>query len=238
MLDTIILGDARDMSRIPSNSVHLIVTSPPYNVGMEYEQDTTFDEWVNMLNDVIKECERVLISGGRIAINIANTGRKPYLHLNGLVSKWLQDNNFLLRGEIIWDKGASGNSTAWGSWLSASNPVLRDRHEYILVASKDTYARVKGINTITKQDFTDGTTSIWQVQPERASRIGHPAPFPIEIPRRLIEMYSFKGDNILDPFMGSGTTALAAKICERHYIGYELNKDYLLLAQNRLNMLL
>ena len=122
------------MSELPDYSVHLMVTSPPYNVRKEYDEDLTLEEYLNLLHVVFKETYRVLVTGGRACINIANLGRKPYLPLHALIIQTMLEIGFLMRGEIIWDKAASASpSTAWGSWQSASNPVLRDVHEYILV---------------------------------------------------------------------------------------------------------
>lgn len=141
-----------------------------------------------------------------------------------------------MRGEIIWDKGNSGVSTAWGSWKSASNPVLRDIHEYILVFQKGSFKREKKgkEDTISKEEFLEYTKSIWSFKPESAKKVGHPAPFPIELPKRCIQLYSFKEDIVLDPFCGSGTTCLAAKRLGRYYIGYEIRKEYCEIAECRL----
>lgn len=130
------------MEELPDNSVHLMVTSPPYNVGKEYDQNLSFTEYREFLKSVWKEVYRVLVPGGRACINIANLGRKPYIPLHTFIIKDMLDIGFLMRGEIIWNKGSSASpSTAWGSWLSAKNPTLRDVHEYILVFSKDTFKR-------------------------------------------------------------------------------------------------
>jgi site-specific DNA-methyltransferase (adenine-specific) len=145
---------------------------------------------------------------------------------------------FLMRGEIIWNKGSSaGPSTAWGSWKSASNPTLRDVHEYILVFCKETFKRpnpAERASTITRDDFLEFTKSVWTLPTESARKIGHPAPFPLELPRRLIELYTFAGEVILDPFMGSGQTALAAIQTGRHYVGYEIDEKYVNLAAKRI----
>jgi site-specific DNA-methyltransferase (adenine-specific) len=148
---------------------------------------------------------------------------------------------FNMRGEIIWNKAASASpSTAWGSWQSAANPTLRDIHEYILVFSKGEYRREKGEkeNSITKEQFMEWTKSIWTMNAESARRIGHPAPFPEELPHRLIQLYSFKGDIILDPFMGSGTTAISALKTDRKFVGYDTSKEYIDLAEKRIEPLL
>ena len=146
-----------------------------------------------------------------------------------------------MRGEIIWNKAASASpSTAWGSWMSASNPTLRDIHEYILIFSKGDYKRHRnkietGIkqNTIIKEQFMEWTKSIWTFKAESAKKIGHPAPFPIDLPYRLIQLYSFETDVILDPFIGSGTTAVAALKSSRKYVGFEINRDYIKLTDKR-----
>ncbi len=226
------------MDDIPDNSVHLMITSPPYNVGKEYEESMTLKEYRSFLTTVFKEVYRVLVPGGRACVNVANLGRKPYLPLHAFLITDMLNIGFLMRGEIIWDKGAGGlSSTAWGTWCSAKNPTLRDVHEYILVFSKSRYARQTSTgktDDITRDEFLEFTQSVWRFGPESAKKIGHPAPFPLELPRRLIKLYSFTGDVVLDPFMGSGTTALAALMLERVFIGYEVNSEYLQLATNRI----
>ena len=225
------------MQDLPDSCVHLMVTSPPYNARKEYDDDLTLDEYLGLLECVFQETSRVLVPGGRACINIANLGRKPYIPLSAFISQIMIGMGALMRGEIIWDKGSSaGSSTAWGSWLSASNPTLRDVHEYILVFSKGRFKRMpQGKEaTIERDDFLELTKSIWQFPTASATRVGHPAPFPVELPRRLIELYTFKGDVVLDPFMGSGTTALAALDTNRRYIGYEIADTYVKIALERI----
>jgi site-specific DNA-methyltransferase (adenine-specific) len=237
LIDEILIASSEEMTQLPDGSTHLMVTSPPYNARKEYDEDLTLEEYLHLLERVFRETYRVLAPGGRACINVANLGRKPYIPLNAFISLMMVEIGFLMRGEIIWDKGSSvGSSTAWGSWLSASNPTLRDVHEYILVFSKGQFKRQKDgrISTIERDDFLELTKSVWQFPTESASRVGHPAPFPVELPRRLIELYTFAGDVVLDPFMGSGTTALAALDTGRHYIGYELDAGYADLAQQRI----
>ncbi|MEE9513522.1 MAG: site-specific DNA-methyltransferase [Anaerolineales bacterium] len=231
------LKSSRDMSELPDYSVHLMVTSPPYNVRKEYDEDLTLEEDRDLLHVVFEETYRVLVTGGRACINVANLGRKPYLPLHALIIQDMLEIGFLMRGEIIWDKAASASpSTAWGSWQSASNPVLRDVHEYILVFSKESFSRKREgkQNTIQREPFLEWTKSIWTFPAVSAKRIGHPAPFPEELPRRLIDLYTFKNDVVLDPFCGSGTTCLAAFRLGRQYIGYEINPQYKQLAEERL----
>ena len=249
----IIAGDSRDMADVDASSVALVVTSPPYFAGKEYEEalgeghvPASYLEYLAMLRDVFAECVRVLEPGGRIAVNVANLGRRPYRSLAGDVTMILQDElGLLLRGEVVWVKadGASG-STAWGSFQSAANPVLRDLTERIVIASKGRFDRAptrakrdaRGLpfeNTIDKQEFMDGTLDVWRVQPESARRVGHPAPFPVEIPRRCIELFTFRDDVVLDPFMGSGSTAVAAVRADRRYVGYDTDPAYVALAEKR-----
>ena len=228
------------MDELPSNSVALMITSPPYNVGKEYDVDLSLREYLDLLRNVFEETYRVLEPGGRACINVANLGRKPYIPLSHHVTRLMLDIGFLMRGEIIWKKGKGANgSCAWGSYMSAANPTIRDLHEYILVFSKERFDRAyKGESTIIADDFMRDTLSIWEMRPESASKVGHPAPFPIELPTRLINLYSYTGDLILDPFMGSGTTCVAAKRMERDYIGYDTEKKYFDVAQRRLDTLL
>ncbi len=236
-LDRLYARSSEAMTELPDRSVHLMVTSPPYNVRKEYDADLTLDEYRGLLRRVFAESHRVLASGGRACVNIANVGRKPYLPLHVYLIEDMLSLGFLMRGEIIWNKGGSASpSTAWGSWRSAGNPVLRDVHEYVLVFSKDSFARsARGRqSTIVREDFLEWTKSVWTFPAASARQVGHPAPFPEELPRRLIELYTFKGDVVLDPFCGSGTTCVAARRAGRHYIGYEIDEAYLMLARTRL----
>lgn len=237
VLDRIFCKSSEAMVELPDNSVHLMVTSPPYNASKAYDRDLNLEEYLGFLNRVWKETYRVLAPGGRACINVANLGRKPYIPLHAFIIDQMVRIGYLMRGEIIWNKAASASpSTAWGSWQSASNPVLRDVHEYILVFSKECFSRKRQgkKNTIAREEFLEWTKSVWTFPAISAKKVGHPAPFPEELPHRLIQLYTFAGEVVLDPFAGSGTTCLAAKTDGRRYVGYEVEEAYVRLAEERL----
>lgn len=236
-LDKIICKTSEQMQELPDNSVHLMVTSPPYNVGKDYDDNLTLDEYRGLLKKIWSEVKRVLVPGGRVCINNANLGRKPYIPLHAFIIEDIVDLGFLMRGEVIWNKASSGSpSTAWGSWLSAKNPTLRDIHEYILIFSKGMFSR-KNLgrkSTISRDEFLEFTKSVWTFPAEPATKVGHPAPFPAELPYRLIQLYTFEEEIVLDPFVGSGQTAIAAVKTNRHYVGYDINQEYVKLAKRRI----
>lgn len=236
LLDRIFYKSSEKMEELPDNSVHLMVTSPPYNVGKEYDKNLTLNDYRAFLKKVWSEVKRVLVPGGRVCINNANLGRKPYIPLHAFIIEDMTDLGFLMRGEIIWNKASSVSpSTAWGSWLSAKNPTLRDIHEYILVFSNDMFTRRNPgrKSTISKGEFLEFTKSVWTFGAEPATKIGHPAPFPVELAYRLIQLYTFEGEVVLDTFIGSGQTAIASTKTKRHYVGYEINEEYVKLAERR-----
>lgn len=231
----IIHGDClKIMPTLPD--IDLVVTSPPYNVGKEYEEELVLEEYLQFMEVFAGVVYSILSDDGRLCLNVANTGRKPYISLATHLTTTMLTVGFKMRGEIIWDKGASvGSSTAWGSWRSASNPVLRDVHEHILVFSKNGMGKkTKGVSTLTADEFTEYTKSVWRFNTVSAKKTGHPAPFPVALPERCIKLYSFENDVVLDPFAGSGTTAIACLNTNRNYILIEKEKEYINIINKRI----
>ncbi len=253
-VDVLVVGDARTMDAVDDATVALVVTSPPYFAGKEYEAalgaghiPATYQAYLDMLTEVFRECVDKLEPGGRIAVNVANLGRRPYRSLSADVVDILQNRlRLLLRGEVIWVKGrGAGGSCAWGSFQRPGNPVLRDLTERVVIASKGRFDRARtarerhgegrpSMATLFRDEFMEATTDVWEMAPESATRVGHPAPFPVELPQRLIDLHTYKGDLVLDPFMGSGTTAVAAVRTGRHYVGYDTDASYVEAARARI----
>lgn len=239
ILDTIFCKTSEVMAELPDKSVHLMVTSPPYNVGKDYDADMTLEDYLAFLKRVWQEVYRVLVPGGRACVSIANLGRRPYIPMHLFTTEDMLSLGFLMRGEIIWNKAASaGGSTAWGSWRSPVNPTIRDVHEYILIFSKAEFSRKNPKDrqaNISPDYFTEITKSVWTFPAVSARSIGHPAPFPVELPQRCIQLYTYEGEVILDPFMGSGQTGIAALKANRRYVGYEVKAEYARLAERRID---
>lgn len=236
-LNDVFVQSAEHMDQIPDRSVALMITSPPYHVGKEYDSERTFEEYLDLLETVFAETYRKLQPGGRAVVNVANLGRRPYIPLAHLITARMQTIGYLMRGEVIWRKAkGAGGSCAWGSWRSPSNPVIRDVHEYCLIFSKGRFDRVvSGEPSISAQEFMDSTLSVWEIAPESAKRIGHPAPFPAELPRRFIHLYTYLDELVLDPFIGSGSTAVAAVESGRKWVGYDVNAEYAATTRQRVH---
>ncbi|HEV8063238.1 MAG TPA: site-specific DNA-methyltransferase, partial [Acidimicrobiales bacterium] len=250
----VVCGDARQMTTVADGTVALVVTSPPYFAGKQYEEEldregipSSYIEYLELLRDVFAECRRCLEPGGRIAVNVANLGRRPYRSLSSDVIRILQDDlHLLLRGEIIWRKGAGASgSCAWGSFRKAANPVLRDLTERVVVASKGRFDRAMAASdrqrlglphesTSSSDEFMAATLDVWEMMPESATRVGHPAPFPVALPERLIRLYTYAGDLVLDPFVGAGSTLVAAAQLGRRFVGYDLDPAYVEITKERL----
>lgn len=239
----LILGDTVEkMKELEDESVDLVVTSPPYpgvqKMWGELFSSENFEKAHAWLDLAWNECVRVLKPGCKLCINIANTGRSPYLDNAGRVGMWAHAHSQVQpKGHIIWFKGeGSVQQASWGTFCNAANPLLIDQHEYILVFKKtgDRYAPTRE-HTIERDDFLKWRNSIWTIKAESATSVGHIAPFPLEIPKRLITLYSFDGETVLDPFVGSGTTIIAAKMLNRNGIGIDHSQEYIELAADRIN---
>lgn len=244
-------ADSRHLDRLAVEPAQLVITSPPYNVGIDYAtHDDTMDEdeYEDMLLEVFGQCNRIMVDGARIAVVVPlGVGRNPWRPFAPNIMRMLEIAGFTLRGQIIWDKGNSGNRTSWGSFRLPSDPSLRDTTEAIVVAHKgsgklpipDTAKTVDAKGTHTEalrssEYFMQLAQDHWVVAPESASRVGHPAPFPIELARRLIDFYAYPGAHILDPFAGSGTTGVAAAQAGCYATLVELSATYCEIASRRL----
>lgn len=223
-------GDARNLDALAPGSVALVVTSPPYwNARTEYAAWPSYAAYLADMAAVWRECFRVLCDGGRICVNVPDGYGRPgsggYLTIGDDTARALVAAGFELRGKVIWNKYPAGLGFAWGSWRSPVNPSLRDCHEVIAVGHKGRAARRGPAHTIDKALFLRATASVWDVRP--APKRWHPAPFPGEIPRRLLELYSFPGDTVLDPFAGSCTTVWEAQRAGRLGLGVDACAAYL-----------
>ena len=237
--DRVYLGDARSvLARLPAESVHLAITSPPYNVKIPYvgySDDRPLAEYLAWLKSVWAELQRVLVTGGRFVLNVAPTSIKDFRPIHHDLSRDLRDLGYIMRTEILWYKQTMGRRTAWGSWRSPSNPHIVPSWEYVLVFSKGQW-RLDGEKSaidITAGEFERFSDGFWQIPPERR-RNGHPAPFPEELIERLVKFYSYRGNVVLDMFGGTGTVAAVARRLGRHYVHIDSSEEYCALAAARI----
>jgi len=247
LLNTIMFDDVLDgLRKIPDETVHLVCTSPPYNINIKYKNRKDNDPYAHYLawlKDILIECKRVLVSGGRIAINIDSVrnlqdGEEYMRPIYADLVNIGREIGLKFRVEICWYKqNWSGRATAFGSWCSCSNPALRRTHEYVLVWSKDEFG-LEGdseLSDMTPKEFQEWTFSTWFIQPETKNRNGHPAPYPEELVTRILKLFSYRGNTILDPFMGTGTTGAVAKMTGRNYIGIDNSEGDVKYARDRIN---
>jgi len=239
-LDRIITGDVLEvMAQIPDNSIHLAVTSPPYNVGKNYDNHNDrmeYQEYLDWLEKVWRETKRVLVPGGRFALNIAPTGIKDFVPIHHDFTNQMRKIGMKFRTEILWYKQTMLKRTAWGSFKSPANPHIVPSWEYVLVFTKER-DRLDGDPKnadITKEEFMNFSDGFWKISPE-TQRNGHPAPFPEELIYRLTKFYSYKGNTVLDMFGGTGTVAVVAYKTKRHFIHIDISEEYNRVAQARLD---
>ncbi len=241
-LNKIVCGDALDtLKLLPGESVHLVITSPPYNLNKPYSDHNDlmdYNEYLDWMGQVWNETKRVLVKGGRLCINMGENKRQniTYPAFSAFIQQCV-DLKMLYRGTLIWNKHSAAKHCAWGSWNSCSNPHIVPRHEYIIVFSKGQW-KLEGSPEncdLDKEEFMKYTRSVWVFAPESRKKIGHPAPFPEELPYRLIKFYSYKGNTVLDMFAGSGTVGLVAKKLGRNFILIDNSREYCKSAAKRLD---
>ena len=248
LLNTIMLDDVLDgLKKIPDESVHLVLSSPPYNIQLEgyrnRNDDDPYTVYVDWLKKIFVECKRILVDGGRLVINIDSVRNRQdddeYMRpIAGDLINVGREVGLKYRTEICWYKqNWSGRATAFGSYMSCSNPAIRRNHEYIMVWSKGSW-KLEGdpeLSDMTNEEFQNWTFSTWFIQPETQNLNGHPAPFPEELARRVIKLFSYRGNTVVDPFMGTGTTGLMAKVLGRNYIGIDNSESDVNYARQRIS---
>lgn len=245
-LNKIIVGDGFEvLTRLPSESVDIVITSPPYNFGHSYNNDQTndtmkWDEYFKRLTNIWIECYRILKPGGRIIVNVQPLF-SDYIPTHHIISNQLQNIGFLWKAEILWEKNNyNAKYTAWGSWKSPSMPYLKYTWEFIEVFDKKTHKKIGDKNNIdiTEDEFKEWVYAKWTFPPESKMRdFGHPAMFPEELPKRALKLFSYKGDIVLDPFNGAGTTSLVAWKLKRRFIGIDISDKYCKTALKRIEII-
>ena len=236
----ILCGDSESvLKNLPDNCIDLVFTSPPYNFGLTYEDHDDANQWqryFDKLFAILDECVRVLKFGGRLAINIQPL-YSDYIPSHHIISKKLMDAKLIWKGEILWEKNNYNcKYTAWGSWKSPSNPYLKYTWEFIEVFCKGSLQKAgsRGDADINADDFKKWVVGKWSIAPEKNMKsYDHPAVFPEELARRVIQLFSFKGDTVLDPFVGVGTTCVVAKKFGRGYFGIDNSEKYCETARAR-----
>jgi len=232
--------DILNIQSIESNSIDLVVTSPPYNVGVEYNShnDTMdYDKYLIFTSNWLNKIYRFLKDDGRLCVNIPLNGNKNGQYsICADITTIAKNIGFKYHSTVIWNKHNVSKRTAWGSWLSASAPYVIPPVEVVLIMYKQQWKKISGsrVSDISKDEFIKWTNGIWDITGESKKRAGHPAPFPVELPKRCIKLFSFVGDTILDPFVGSGSTLIACFETKRNGIGVDIDKKYCELAKTRI----
>lgn len=241
--DKIICADSQvALKALPDNCIDLILTSPPYNFGMDYEEsdDTSaWDNYFDKLFGVFDECIRVLKYGGRIVVNVQPT-YSDYVPTHHIISQYFMDKRMIWKAEIVWEKNHFNVYTAWGSWKSPASPYLKCSWEFLEVFCKGSVKKDGDPKNadIDAESFKQWVKARWVIAPERhMDRYEHPAMFPEMLAIRVIQLFSFKGDVVMDPFAGVGTTCLAAFKFQRKYLGIDISQKYCYTAEDRLRLL-
>ena len=242
-VDRIYCGDSEDaMKALPDNVVDIIITSPPYNFGLDYDSDTNKDavywnDYFDKLNRIWTQCYRVLKPGGRICVNVQPLF-SDYMPTHHIISKQLLDLGLLWKSEILWEKNNYNcKYTAWGSWKSPSMPYMKYTWEFVEVFCKGSHKKAGDSSKIdiTGDEFKKWVYAKWSIAPERnMKKYNHPAMFPEQLVARLLKLFSYEGDLVLDPYIGVGTTAISAHNLNRHYIGIDVSEQYCAIAEERL----
>lgn len=223
-----------------ANSIDLIITSPPYNVDIQYKSNNdklNYNDYLEFSKKWIGQCYNWLKSDGRFCLNIPlDKNKGGHQSVGADLTRIAKDIGFKYHSTIVWNEGNISRRTAWGSWMSASAPYVIAPVELIVILYKDKWKKTSGSrkSDISKEEFMEWTNGLWTFPGESKKRVGHPAPFPIELPKRCIKLFSYVNDVILDPFMGSGTTIIAAFINKRKSVGFDIDKSYCDLAYKRL----
>jgi site-specific DNA-methyltransferase (adenine-specific) len=231
-----------DTDKIKKESIDLIVTSPPYNVDIKYnthDDQISYERYLEFSEKWMRRCYEWLKDDGRFCLNIPldiNKGGQQSVGADLTEIAKSDKVGFKYHSTIIWNEGNISRRTAWGSWMSASAPYVIAPVEVIIVLYKKSWKKTSGSreSDITRKEFMDLTNGLWTFSGEKKSRIGHPAPFPVELPRRCMKLFSYKGDTILDPFLGSGSTLVATRLNDRNGIGIDIDMRYCKIAIERL----
>ncbi len=235
----IIHDDFLTTELIDNDSIDLIVTSPPYNVDIHYnsfKDDIPYEKYLEFTEKWLKKAYLLMKIDGRMCLNIPldkNKGGQQSVYADIInIAKKI---GWKYHSTIIWNEGNISRRTAWGSWLSARAPYVIAPVEVIVILYKEQWRKSKkGLSDIKKSEFIEWTNGVWTFSGESKKKIGHPAPFPVELPRRCIKLFSFIGDTVLDPFLGSGTTLIACTLLRRKGIGVDIDINYCKLAKKRI----
>lgn len=236
----ILLADTLSTRMIDDESIDLIVTSPPYNLDIAYksfDDSLPYEEYLKFSKQWLRRCLRWLKEDGRMCLNVPlDKNKGGHQSVGADIIEIAKNVGYKYHSTIVWNEGNISKSSAWGSWLSASSPYVIAPVELIVILYKSTWKKTSGSrkSDISREEFISWTNGIWTFSGERKQKVGHPAPFPVELPKRCIKLFSYVGDTVLDPFMGSGSTVIAAKQNNRNGVGIDIDIDYCQLAMRRI----